>query len=159
MSSYTIASREDDPVHTVRTIARIAQMLIELRDEYVERPRPDILQQIDQRLDDLLAQRSELKHRMAQARSEEEPRSALRRPDSPVRRDCWPKQWKVRQRAGRCARGSNPRFRLSRSPAHRRSCKFNSEGWQYPAWSVGHLPRTGGTHPDPRLQHRDSQAQ
>ncbi len=74
MSGYTIASREDDPVHTVRTIARIAQMLIELRDEYVERPRPDILQQIDQRLDDLLAQRSELKHRMAQARSEEEPR-------------------------------------------------------------------------------------
>ena len=74
MSGYTIASREDDPVHTVRTIARIAQMLIELRDEYVERPRPDILQQIDQRLDDLLAQRNELKHRMAQARSEEEPR-------------------------------------------------------------------------------------
>ena len=74
MSGYTIASREDDPVHTVRTIARIAQMLIELRDEYVERPRVDILQQIDQRLDDLLAQRGELRHRMAQTRSEEEPR-------------------------------------------------------------------------------------
>ncbi len=71
MSGYTVASREDDPIHTVRTIARIAQMLIELRDEYVERPRPDILLQIDQRLDDLLAQRDELRHRMAQTRSED----------------------------------------------------------------------------------------
>jgi hypothetical protein len=71
MSGYTIASREDDPVHTVRTIARIAQMLIELRDEYVERPRPDILFQIDQRLDDLLAQRDDLRQRMANARPEE----------------------------------------------------------------------------------------
>ena len=71
MSGYTIASREDDPVHTVRTIARIAQMLIELRDEYVDRPRADILQQIDQRLDDLLAQRNELRHRMAQVRTDE----------------------------------------------------------------------------------------
>lgn len=69
MSGYTFASREDDPVHTVRTIARIAQMLIELRDEYVERPRPDILRQIDQRLDDLLTQHDELKHRMEQAQT------------------------------------------------------------------------------------------
>lgn len=67
MSGYTMASREDDPVHTVRTIARIAQMLIELRDEYVARPRPDLLQQIDQRLDDLLAQRDDLRRRIAQS--------------------------------------------------------------------------------------------
>ncbi|MBA3338137.1 MAG: hypothetical protein H0T49_11305 [Chloroflexia bacterium] len=72
MSSYTMASREDDPVHTVRTIARIAQMLIELRDEYVERPRSDILQQIEQRLDDLLLQREELKHRIANARPDDQ---------------------------------------------------------------------------------------
>ncbi len=72
MSGYTLPSREDDPVHTVRTISRIAQMLIELRDEYVNRPRADILQQIDQRLDDLLAQRDELKHRMAHAARSEE---------------------------------------------------------------------------------------
>ena len=65
MSGYTMPSREDDPVHTVRTIARIAQMLIELRDEYVRRPRPDLLQQIEQRLDDLLMQREELRHRIA----------------------------------------------------------------------------------------------
>ena len=71
MSGYSTASREDDPVHTVRTIARIAQMLIELRDEYVERPRADILQQIDQRLDDLLIQRDELRHRMANPRAQE----------------------------------------------------------------------------------------
>lgn len=71
MSGYTVPSREDDPVHVVRTIARIAQMLIELRDEYVERPRPDILRQIDQRLDDLTAQHDHLKRRMAQIRPEE----------------------------------------------------------------------------------------
>lgn len=67
MSGYSVPTREDDPVHTVRTIARIAQMLIELRDEYVQRPRPDILQQIEQRLDDLLAQRDDLKARIAQS--------------------------------------------------------------------------------------------
>jgi len=71
MSGYTMASREDDPIHTVRTIARIAQMLIELRDEYVARPRTDLLHQIDQRLDDLLAQRDDLRHRMANARHDE----------------------------------------------------------------------------------------
>ena len=66
------ASREDDPVHTVRTIARIAQMLIELRDEYVERPRADILVQFQQRLDDLLAMRDELSQRAAHARASED---------------------------------------------------------------------------------------
>ena len=71
MSGYTIVSREDDPVHTVRTIARIAQMVIELRDEYVERPRPDILRQIDQRLEDLIAQREELRHRMDNIRPDQ----------------------------------------------------------------------------------------
>lgn len=65
MSGYSAPSREDDPIHTVRTIARLAQMVIELRDEYVRRPRPDILQQIEQRLDDLSTQREELRHRIA----------------------------------------------------------------------------------------------
>ena len=72
MSGYAVESREDDPGQTVRTIARIAQMLIELRDEYVERPRADILAQIEQRLDDLLAQRDDLKHRIANARPAED---------------------------------------------------------------------------------------
>lgn len=73
MSGYTVASREDDPIHTVRTIARIAQMLIELRDEYVQRPRPAILDQIEQRLDDLMAQRGELKQRIERAQLADEP--------------------------------------------------------------------------------------
>lgn len=68
MSGYSLPTREEDPIHTVRTIARLAQMIIELRDEYVRRPRRDILQQIEQRLDDLLAQREELRHRAEQAK-------------------------------------------------------------------------------------------
>lgn len=68
MSGYSYATREDDPVHTVRTIGRIAQMLIELRDEYVERPREELLRQIDQRLEDLAHQHQELRIRMANAR-------------------------------------------------------------------------------------------
>jgi hypothetical protein len=64
MSGYSVPSREDDPIHTVRTIGRISQILIELRDEYVERPRPEILAQIEQRLDDLLGQREELRQRI-----------------------------------------------------------------------------------------------
>jgi hypothetical protein len=64
VSGYSYASREADPVHTVRTIGRLAQMIIELRDEYVARPRPDLLVQIDQRMTDLLAQQHELRARM-----------------------------------------------------------------------------------------------
>jgi hypothetical protein len=63
------ASREDDPVHTVRTIARIAQMLIELRDDYVDRRRDDTLVQFQQRLDDLLTLRDELTSRAEQSRA------------------------------------------------------------------------------------------
>jgi hypothetical protein len=73
MSGYSVPSREDDPIHTVRTIGRLAQMIIELRDEYNRRPRPDILQQIQQRLDDMLSLREELQHRIANARPPEEP--------------------------------------------------------------------------------------
>ncbi len=65
MTGYAVPSREDDPVHTVRTIGRIAQIILELRDEYVKRPRPEILAQIDQRLEDLLAQQEQLRTRMA----------------------------------------------------------------------------------------------
>jgi len=67
MSGYSVPSREDDPVHTVRTIGRLSQMLIELRDEYVARPRPETLQQIEQRLDDLLLQREALRARIDHA--------------------------------------------------------------------------------------------
>ena len=66
MSGYSYATREGDPVHTVRTIARLAQMIIELRDEYVARPRPDLLVQIDQRITDMIALQDELRARMAE---------------------------------------------------------------------------------------------
>lgn len=74
MSGYMSAAREEDPVHTVRTIARISQMLVELRDEYVARPRLDTLQQIEQRLDDLIGLREDLRARVQHAaRSSERP--------------------------------------------------------------------------------------
>ena len=66
MSGYSYATRETDPVHTVRTIGRLAQMILELRDEYVTRPRPDLLVQIDQRLTDLVGLQEDLRSRMAE---------------------------------------------------------------------------------------------
>ena len=73
VSGYIAPSREEDPVHTVRTIGRIAHMLLELRDEYVARPRADTLRQIEQRLDDLLSQREELRARAEAASRTEDP--------------------------------------------------------------------------------------
>jgi hypothetical protein len=67
VSGYSYATREGDPVHTVRTIGRLAQMIIELRDEYVQRPREDLLVQIDQRMTDLEALHDELRVRMEHA--------------------------------------------------------------------------------------------
>jgi hypothetical protein len=67
VSGYSYATREGDPVHTVRTIGRLAQMIIELRDEYVQRPRADLLVQIEQRLTDLEALHAELRNRMEHA--------------------------------------------------------------------------------------------
>ena len=64
MSGYSPASREDDPVHTVRAIGRYAQMVIELRDEYVKRPQDDLLQQLGRRLGELEALRGELRARI-----------------------------------------------------------------------------------------------
>lgn len=65
MSGYSAPTRENDAVQTVRTIGRVAQMLIELRDEYTERRREDTLQQIEQRLDDLVQLRAELRQKIA----------------------------------------------------------------------------------------------
>ena len=53
MSGYTPPSGADDPVLVVRTIGRLAQMVIELRDEYVNSRRADTLDQIERRLDEL----------------------------------------------------------------------------------------------------------
>ena len=63
MPGYSAPTREDDPIHVVRTIGRLAQMLLELRDEYERRPRADTLDQIDQRLNDLSEQRQKLHQR------------------------------------------------------------------------------------------------
>ncbi|HET7034568.1 MAG TPA: hypothetical protein VFI42_02705 [Thermomicrobiaceae bacterium] len=60
---YSLPTREDDPVHLVRTIARLAQMLVELRDEYVRHPREDTLDQIERRLDELSVLRQQLRER------------------------------------------------------------------------------------------------
>ena len=69
-NGYTLASREDDPVHTVRTVARLAQIVIELRNEYVNNPRTETLRQIEQRLDDMHQQREILRHKTAHAPEE-----------------------------------------------------------------------------------------
>jgi hypothetical protein len=63
MPGYSAPTREDDPIHVVRTIGRLAQMLLELRDEYERRPRADTLDQINQRLNDLSEQRLKLHQR------------------------------------------------------------------------------------------------
>jgi hypothetical protein len=47
-------------------------MLLELRDEYVAKPRQDLLQQIDQRLFDLEQLHHELTARMANAHPDEQ---------------------------------------------------------------------------------------
>jgi hypothetical protein len=62
---YAHPVREDDPYHTVRTIGRVCQMLLELRDEYERRPRPGLLDQIEQRMNDLANLHIELRERRA----------------------------------------------------------------------------------------------
>lgn len=59
---------EDDPVHIVRMIGRLAQMVIELRDEYVETHRDDTLDQLDRRLHEL----NDLHAKLRNVRSEGE---------------------------------------------------------------------------------------
>ncbi len=64
MPPYSLPTREDDPVHLVRTIGRLAQMIIELRDEYVRDPRTDTLDQIERRLGELSELHEQLKERL-----------------------------------------------------------------------------------------------
>jgi predicted translin family RNA/ssDNA-binding protein len=53
MTGYTLPTGEDDPVNLVRMIGRLAQMVQELRDEYVDTRRDDALDQLDRRLEEL----------------------------------------------------------------------------------------------------------
>lgn len=61
MTGYTIPTGDDDPVTLVRTIGRLAQMLHELRDEYVEARREDTLDQVERRLDELTTLHQQLR--------------------------------------------------------------------------------------------------
>jgi len=53
MSSYTLPNGENDPVQIVRTIGRLSQMLLEIRDEYIRDPREDTLDQFERRLSEI----------------------------------------------------------------------------------------------------------
>lgn len=53
---------DDDPSQIVRTIGRLAQMIIELRDEYVAHPHDDVLDQLERRLTELSDLRARLRH-------------------------------------------------------------------------------------------------
>lgn len=66
MAGYSVPTRESDPVHAVRTIGRLAQMVLELRDEYVRDPRPDTLDQILRRLDEINRLSEDLRRRQEQ---------------------------------------------------------------------------------------------
>lgn len=63
MAGLNMGSINDDPVQIVRTIARISQMLVELRDEYLESKSDDALDQIDRRLEELNELKEQLKAR------------------------------------------------------------------------------------------------
>lgn len=63
MAGLNMGSINDDPVQIVRTIARISQMLIELRDEYLTDPRDDTLDQVERRLEELNDLKDQLRKR------------------------------------------------------------------------------------------------
>lgn len=73
MAGYSVPTRETDPVHTVRTIGRLAQMVLELRDEYVHDPRPDTLEQILRRLDEINRLSEDLRKRQEEQIAAEAP--------------------------------------------------------------------------------------
>lgn len=72
MSGYNLPTGEHDPIQLVRTIGRLAQMLLELRDEYIDDPRPDTLDQFERRLDEI----STLQHQLRELRASQDERSA-----------------------------------------------------------------------------------
>lgn len=63
MAGLSMGSINDDPVQIVRTIARISQMLIELRDEYVADKSDEVLDQIERRLEELMELKEQLHSR------------------------------------------------------------------------------------------------
>lgn len=61
MSAHSYPDHETDPIYVIRTAGRLAQMLIELRDEYINDPRPDTLDQFERRLSELADLRDQLR--------------------------------------------------------------------------------------------------
>lgn len=72
MSGFSLPTGEHDPIHLVRTISRLAQMLLEIRDEYIQDPRPDTLDQFERRLDEI----TELRRQLRELRKSQDERSA-----------------------------------------------------------------------------------
>jgi hypothetical protein len=60
MSGFGTGSRDGSSAQIVRTVGRLASILVELRDEYVARPRDGTIDQIEQRLDELIDLRESL---------------------------------------------------------------------------------------------------
>ena len=60
MHDRSFPEPESDPVYLVRTAGRLAQMLLELRDEYAHDPREDTLDQFERRLNELAKVRDQL---------------------------------------------------------------------------------------------------
>jgi hypothetical protein len=58
--AYSEPIKSDSPVVKVRQIARLAQLILDLRNEYEQRSRPDTLRQIKQRAAELNALAQEL---------------------------------------------------------------------------------------------------
>jgi hypothetical protein len=61
VSSYQHPTGDDDPIHIVRTIGRLAQMVLEIRDEYVNDRRDDALDQLERRLDEIAGLHAQLR--------------------------------------------------------------------------------------------------
>ncbi len=72
MSGFGAGSRDDSPVQVVRTMGRLASILVELRDEYVARPRESTMSQIEQRLEELMELRETLRLSLEQERTTSE---------------------------------------------------------------------------------------
>ena len=68
MNQYHPPGSEQDPVYLIRTIGRLAQMLLEIRDEYVMDPREDTLDQFERRLDEI----AEVHHELRELRKSRE---------------------------------------------------------------------------------------
>jgi hypothetical protein len=61
MTERAFPDPDTDPIYLIRTAGRLAQMLLEIRDEYINDPRPDTLDQFERRLGELTELRDQLR--------------------------------------------------------------------------------------------------